>query len=468
MNAIFDAFKDAWRDRHKLGDRHASKELTAFLPAALEIQETPPNPIAQWLVRALIALLILVLLWASFGEINIVATAHGKILPSSRVKVIQPLDKAVISKILVAEGEYVAKGQPLIELDSTVTGANRDRLSSELHSAEMDLAVNQTLLSMLGGEDDQQEDSEDAFQSEDNKTTQDDKLYRRLLDEKWGQYQSRLSSLQSAVLEAKAGYAATAASVSKLQQILPIVKQRADKVKQLHEKHFASETEYLEFKQESIEIAHDLEMERQRLEQLQAAKDEAAQQVTALRTETRVDALEKITETKRQFAILQEELKKASDLNARQILYAPVAGRVHDLRVTTQGGVVTEAQPIMNIVPDNAALEVEVFLENKDIGFVEKDMLAEIKIHTFPFTKYGIVKAAINTISDDATLDEERGLLYRLLLTMEQDTILVQGREVKLIPGMEVTAEIKTGKRRLMEFFMAPLLQHGKESLRER
>jgi hemolysin D len=127
-----------------------------------------------------------------------------------------------------------------------------------------------------------------------------------------------------------------------------------------------------------------------------------------------------------------------------------------------------EAQSLMNIVPDRATLEVEAYLENKDIGFVNRDMLAEIKIHAFPFTKYGIVKAAINTISDDATIDEERGLLYRLLLTMEQDTIMVQGREVKLIPGMEVTAEIKTGRRRLIEFFMAPLLQHGQESLRER
>ncbi len=379
------------------------------------------------------------------------------------------MDKAIINKILVAEGEYVTKGQPLIELDSTLTGANRDRLLSELHSAKMDLAVNQALLSRLGKSDDFKIDADSTeLQFGQDSITADDPFYRRMLDEKWQQYRARLSSLQSAVREADAGYAATTAIVDKLQQVLPIVNQQTAKIKQMHEKNFASESEYLQLKQESIEKTHDLKAEQQRLEQLQASREEAEQRVTALRAETRVVTLEKMTEAKRQLAILQEELKKAADLDARQILYAPVAGRVHELTVTTQGGVVTEAQPIMNIIPDKASLEVEVFLENRDIGFVDRDMLAEIKIHTFPFTKYGIVNAAINTISDDATMDEKRGLLYRLLLTMERDTIMVQGREVKLIPGMEVTAEIKTGKRRLIEFFMAPLLQHGKESLRER
>jgi hemolysin D len=269
------------------------------------------------------------------------------------VKVIQPLDKAVIKKILVAEGEYVTRGQPLIELDSTLTGANRDRLQSELHSTEMDLAVNQTLLSMLSSEQGDQAVATDiSLQFAGGDPVEGDLLYKRLLNEKWDQYRARLSSLQSAVREAKAEYAATEASVSKLQQILPIIRQRAAKVKQLHERRYASEEEYLQFEQESIERSHDLEMEQQRLEQLRAARDEAVQQVTALQTETRVAALESITESKRQLAVLREELKKASDLNARQTLYAPVAGRVHELTVTTQGGIVTEAQPLMNIVPD--------------------------------------------------------------------------------------------------------------------
>jgi hemolysin D len=99
---------------------------------------------------------------------------------------------------------------------------------------------------------------------------------------------------------------------------------------------------------------------------------------------------------------------------------------------------------------------------------VEKEMPAEVKIHTFPFTKYGVIDAEVENISDDAIYDEKRGFTYSMLLAMKEKTIAVEGREVQLMPGMEVTAEIKTGERRLIEYFLAPLLRHGKESLRER
>jgi hemolysin D len=122
----------------------------------------------------------------------------------------------------------------------------------------------------------------------------------------------------------------------------------------------------------------------------------------------------------------------------------------------------------MLIVPSEEQLEVEVFLQNKDIGFVTEQMDAEIKIHTFPFTKYGVINAKVTSVSDDATVDEQQGLIYGMHLLMNKNTIWVNNKQVKLIPGMAVTAEVKTGTRKIIEFFLAPLLQHGRESLRER
>jgi hemolysin D len=188
----------------------------------------------------------------------------------------------------------------------------------------------------------------------------------------------------------------------------------------------------------------------------------------ALHTETKATVLTEITQNRREITALQEELVKARDINQRQILYAPVSGQVQELAVNTEGGVVTEAESLMKIVPDEAFLVVEVFLENKDIGFVEKSMPAEVKIHTFPFTKYGVIEAEVETISDDAIFDEKRGFTYSMLLAMQEKSIAVEGRAVRLMPGMEVTAEIKTGERRLIEYFLAPLMRHGQESLRER
>jgi hemolysin D len=165
---------------------------------------------------------------------------------------------------------------------------------------------------------------------------------------------------------------------------------------------------------------------------------------------------------------MNEELIKARDVNAKQILYAPVAGHIQELAISTIGGVVKEAQILMLIVPDGEHLEVEVFLENKDIGFVNEGMTAEIKIHTFPFTKYGIIDGEVITVSDDATLDEKRGLIYGMRLLMTKNTLRVNDKDVKLIPGMAVTAEMQIGHRRLIEFFMAPLLRYRQEGLRER
>jgi hemolysin D len=122
----------------------------------------------------------------------------------------------------------------------------------------------------------------------------------------------------------------------------------------------------------------------------------------------------------------------------------------------------------MLVVPDEEQLEVEVLLENNDIGFVQEGMPAEIKIHTFPFTKYGVIDAEVTNVSDDATVDEQRGLICRMQLRMAKNTLWVEAREVKLQPGMAVTAEVQTGERRMIELFLAPLLRYKDESIRER
>ncbi len=463
--------KDAWQNRDKLGDANQSRELAAFLPAALEIQESPPNPLARWLARGLLALVVIAVTWAMLGHVNIVASAAGKIIPSSRVKQVQPLEKGVVQALLVSEGEYVKQGQPLIELDTTLTQANKKRMESELHSARLRLAVSQGMLNLLEKSDKQDSSPlTDSFALElpHDTTTQESALHKNLLRQQWLQYQSQLQALQNSLAKSQAEQAATREVVAKLEQTLPIVEKRAAKLKKLHTKDFVSESDYLVAEQERIQQVRDLAAERQRLKQLQAAEAEVRDQINLHKAQSSGTLLTEITELQQKITALEEEFIKASDIDAKQILYAPVAGRVQELAANTVGGVVTEAQQLMLVVPDEEQLEVEVFLENKDIGFVREGMPAEIKIHTFPFTKYGVIDAEVTNVSDDATVDEQRGLIYRMQLRMAKNTLWVEGKEVKLQPGMEVTAEVHTGERRIIEFFMAPLLRHGQESLRER
>lgn len=518
---LFSQVKNAWANRKGMGDQHKMRDLAAFLPAALEIQETPPNPLAKWMGRTLMLLFTLGILWACFGHVNIVASAEGKIIPSARIKQIQPLEKAMVQSILVKEGQSVSKGQALIELDSTLTLADESRLNSELHSAQYQLAVSESLLALLDLPIEKQQavtyatlnlnlKNINPLSSSTTKKTNAIKspntslvgvaaavpvtaqpqikappqvtvppaidsasdaeaiLFKRLLWQQWRDYNAQLQSLNSALQKTLSEKAANEEVIIKLEQTLPMINKRTANMKSLHEKNYATETDYLTLEQERIQQTQDLAAERQRTNQLSAGVEEIKQQINALVAQASANQLGQITDTQRQIVSLQEELNKASDLHAKQILYAPVSGQVQQLAINTVGGVVTEAQQLMVIVPDEEKLEVEVTLQNKDVGFVYEGMTSEIKIHTFPFTKYGVIDGQVTNVANDAILDEQQGLIYTMRVAMKNNTIMVNGREVKLMPGMSVTAEVQTDKRRIIEFFLAPLLRYKKEGLRER
>jgi len=166
---------------------------------------------------------------------------------------------------------------------------------------------------------------------------------------------------------------------------------------------------------------------------------------------------------------LSQELAKAETRTSQQTLTAPIDGIVQQLAVHTVGGVVTPAQQLMVIAPREGLLEVEAWVDNKDIGFVNPEQDAEIKVEAFPFTRYGTIDGKILTLSKDAVPVEKVGLVYAARVSMDRSTIRVENdKEVNLSPGMTVSVEIKTGQRRLIEYFLSPLLQAGRESIRER
>jgi len=141
---------------------------------------------------------------------------------------------------------------------------------------------------------------------------------------------------------------------------------------------------------------------------------------------------------------------------------------VQQLAIHTVGGVVTPAQELMKVVPEQAVVEVEALVQNKDIGFIHEGQIAEVKVDTFNFTKYGIIDAEVTSISQDAIADENLGWVFHMRVKLSKDHVDVENKSVRLSPGMSVTAEIKTGKRRLIEFFLSPLLRYKQESIRER
>ena len=428
-----------------------------FLPAALEVQHSPPHPLARWLGIGIILFFSLAIAWGVFGKVDVVAMAEGKIIPSARIKEIQPLEKGIVKEILVREGQSVKAGDALIVLDGTSSSAARDRLANELQAMQDMLLLEQSFLARL-------ENTAEVTRSA------MPELQEKLLEQQWQQYNARLAALRSQREHRIAEKQANSETIIKWQNTLPMISQRVNGLKQLAGKKLVAENQYLELEEIRITQQQDLAAARARDAQLVAAIAECEQQIAALTAQTHAETLARIADAGRQRNSLHQQLKQAKDLDDRQVLYAPVSGQVQDLTMHTVGGVVLEAQLLMRIVPDDSPLEVEAWLPNQDIGFVQENDRAIIKVHTFPFTRYGTINATVTRISDDAVADnkDKNRLFFGMSLLLEKNTLPVDGREVRLAPGMQVTVEIMTGERRLVEYFLSPLQKHLQESGRER
>ena len=463
LNRYLLAFRMAWKNRKTMEPVTRTRDEAEFLPATLALQETPVHPAPRIAMGLIIFFSFLALIWAIFGRVDVVATASGKIIPDSRSKIIQPMETASIRAIYVQDGQFVRRGEKLIELDSTITGAEIEKLNNEYLSAALEFTRYQALLL-----------AQDANTTPILNTFPDGiGETRQHAEQQWvlGQfnaYVARLNQLEAVVVRREAEGRAIKAQVQKLRIILPLTRQREADYAGLLEKNHVSRHRYLELKSELIGQERDLVAQQERLAEISAAQTEAERDKIRWIAETRREWLDKLHDAERRSSSLQQELVKAESRGKFMSLTAPVDGVVQQLAVHTLGGVVTAAQALMVIVPRDGPIEVEALLPNKDIGFVRQGQEVAVKVETFSFTKYGTLKGEVIQVSSDAIQDEKLGLVFSIRVRLAEDSLMVEGNTVKLSPGMAVTVEIKTAKRRLIEYFLGPLLRYSDESLRER
>ena len=436
-----------------------------FLPAALEIQESPPSPIGRMILWVIVSFFVVAVVWAVVGEVDIVAVAQGKIIPGGRIKEIQPLEIGIIRKIHVEEGQEVEKGQILIELDPTNAKADRQRLEKELQQVQLEVIRHSTFNEWI--KDNTKDIKWDSIfpKDVDHNTAQ---LQADILKSQTQEYQSKMAALDSEISRKHSEYRTTQAMVEKLTQTLPIIKKRANSLKKLAKTKLVAENTWLEIEQQRIEQVKDLQAQKSRMEEISTSITEAEQKKNTVAAESSRNILTELGEAKRKQQALTQELVKAQQKSDLQYLSAPVSGVVQQLAVHTIGGVVTPAQKLMMIVPKDQKLEIEAYVLNKDIGFVSEGQQSEIKIDAFPFTKYGTIDGNVVSLSNDAIADEQRGLIYAARISMDKKDIVVNEKTVNLSPGMTVAVEMKTGKRKLIEYFLSPLLKYRSESIRER
>jgi hemolysin D len=386
-----------------------------------------------------------------------VAVAQGKIIPSGYSKVIQPLESGVITAIHVRDGQFVKRGDVLIDLNTTVNDADQERVVNEHRAAKIDALRLRTLIA--GG---------NAFAPPDDVNPQYVALQQQRLRDQFAEFNAKVEAAKQVIDQRKAALEGTKENITRLKATVPIEKERAATYKKLLEDQYVSKMDYLQFEQQRIDREQELAGQKQKLIQDSAALSEAEKNYRALVSEFQRIRQTELSEVEMKAASLSQEVVKAGQKTDFQKLTSPIDGVVQQLAVHTVGGVVTPAQQLLVVVPQESPVEVEAWLENKDIGFVNIGQPVQIKVETFPFTIYGVINGTVVTVSHDAIQQEKGGLVYSTRVSMARGTMQVEEKTVNLTPGMAVTVEVITGTRRAIEYFLSPLLKSAHESIRER
>ncbi len=433
-----------------------------FLPAALEVLETPPRPIARWVALTIAVFFVSAVVWGIFGRIDVVSVATGKIVPTERVKTIQPLDNGVITQIHVQDGQKVAKGELLVELDPTEMQTTVDSVRADLSKAWLDAA---TAAALLEPNPDIHFIAPEAVPLP----------YQRLATAAQASMEGDIEKLRASLAAIDAEISEQGASLREAQSRLERAERVAPLIDEMHasqralvERGLVNKKTWIDTQLRKIENASEIITSRAAIDQALARRAARSKKREEAIATARAEALKRRSEALTQVAKLEQQLIREERRAAGRQLRAPVAGTVFGLAVHTVGGVVTTKDVILQIVPKNAKLEVEATILNKDIGFIEEGQEVEIKIDTFPFTRFGLIVGKVDHIWRDAIADEKLGLIYKAEISLSDTRVRVGKRWVPLVPGMSVQAEVKTGNRRAITFFLSPFLKYRDEALRER
>ena len=454
-------FRASWQIRHELSGPQRHAHELAFLPAHLELVETPVHPAPKWTARLIVLFAALTVLWAVVGKINVVTTAQGKLVPVGQVKVVQSMDTGTVRSILVRDGQQVRAGQPLIELDATQAGADLDKARATLQDAELTAARAQALLAAQNTQRPPLVPAVAGARAEDLTESQ------HLADAQYAELQEKLAAQQAELLHRQDEWLSTQQTIAKLEQTAPLAAQVAQSYATLVKNNFVARQDYLQKQQDSINQAGELAAQRSQALALQAAVTQQQRDSAATTAQFRREQLDQLNKAQAQEQQARQDLAKAQQRATRLVLRAPVSGTVQQLSIFTVGGVVSQAKPLMEIVPDDT-LEVEAKVSNKDIGFVRAGQSAAVKLETFSFTRYGDLHGAVRLVSNDAETTKKQTLVFPVRIHLDANRMWVDGHWVQLSPGMAVTVDIKTGRRSVADYFLSPLMKTAEESLHER
>jgi hemolysin D len=437
-----------------------------FKPILAEIEERPPNPLGTIFLWTIISLMAVVMLGFYLVKVDVVVPARGKIIPLGDVKVVQPLETGVVTGIHVKEGDFVKKGAILMSIDPSIDKADLEGKESNLRFSKLAMARIDAVLSDNGFAPSRKNISPEAIQTQIAQYNAQKNVYASTLKEKEKEYRENQSLLNTLKDE-----------IQSMKGLLSVTQEDERRQKALVEIGALAENRYREKMRERMNLEKEIAVKQGQAEQAATKRDRIKDEIETFKSTFREKLLSEFSTNMHGKNTLEAEVSSLKFKQEKKFIVSPVDGYVHLLPVKTIGGVVTTAQPVVTLVPESTPLVVNAVVFNKDIGFVKEGQRCAIKVDAFDFQKYGIIEGAVETINP-FTLEESKGKEkegeteaggYPVWVKMLTDTIKTKdGIIFRMKPGMTVTAEINVGKRRVIEFFLFPIIRYLDEGLKVR
>lgn len=440
--------------------------LAEFQPDAVEIEERTPPRIARSAVYLVLALIVAAVGWASLSKVDTIVAAQGRLIGGKSHMVVQPLETAVIRAIHVKVGDVVSRGQTLATLDPTFSQADVDEVRARFSALD---AASRRLQAELDGRD---------FMAV-NADNSDDALQARLFAQRKAFYDTSLRNYDAQIASAMANLQASADEESLLNKRLQTLGSIETMRQTLADRALGSQLNLLLSRDARLEVEDNLSRVRGNRADFGHRLDKIRADRQAFIDDFRRKAYQELVDTLAKRSTAMEDLKKAERRREMITLTAPADAVVLEIANRSVGSVVREAETLFVLVPRNVPLQAQVDVDSKDIGDVAVGQKVRLKFDAFPFQKYGTASGLVRVVSqdsfapDDATAAKKGGpqrsgpLYYRVLVDLNDTRLRGLPQDFRMIPGMTLTAEMNVGRRRVISYFIYPLIRGLDESLRE-
>lgn len=420
-----------------------------FKPVIIEIEDTPQNPLGRTILYIVLSLIIFTFLWLFLAKIDIVVSSQGKVIPNGEIKILKPLESGVVSKILVKEGDKVLKGDTLMSIDPSVTTVNLQTKENELNNLNMSIIR----LKALG--------NESNLTNEELNLLSNSEL-NLFLNQK-NSYDNSINQYKFSIEELNFNIESSKDEIIRLNNLLNKNQNRLNRLERV--KDIISLKEYDELQKEVYDLTSKLNIAKNNktaaINKLNATKEE----LEVFKQNSKGKFLDELITKQKEANLIKAEINAYLFQSKQQLIKSPVDGYVGKLLVNTESGVVNSGEALITIIPANEPLIIKATTLNKDIGFLKEGQKVAIKIDTFNFQKYGKLDGELIHIANDAIEDEKLGIVYEIKVKPLKTTLNIDGEIKNIEPGMSVIAEVKVGKRRVIELFIYPIIKYLDEGL---